>query len=909
MLFSSAATSQPQGAYQDVHVLTRIAQHSSNAMILTDSQGRIEWVNAGFTRLTGYVLKDVAGHKPGDLLQGPGTDKATVERMSLAIRQGQGFSETVLNYNKLNQPYWVSLQVSPIYDAQGQLSNYLGVVTPISEQHYTSSLFWHSETYLRAVFQTMPVVLFVLDQHGTFVLGEGKGLELLGLQPGMLTGQSVFAVYADQPQIIQSVQRALAGESFSTLNQYKQFFFETRFHPIRDVQGTVIGVIGVAFDISSRLEADTASQNANMRLTTLIASLQAGVVVEDEQNRLTLVNQTFCTMFGLTMPPEALIGMDCQDVARMIAPSLADSDAFFTHFQQILEERQPMTGDMVRMADGRTLECDFVPVFDADGYHGHLWLYRDVSDRVRGTAELVRAKDAAEAATLAKSSFLATMSHEIRTPMNAVIGMTTLMLDTDLTREQRQYAETIRTSGDMLLALINNILDFSKIESGHMDLELQPFSLHACIEEVNELLNPKATEKGIVLAGMVSAQVPPLIMGDSTRVRQILVNLVSNAIKFTNVGEVTVRASARPDESAGPEQLMVTITVADTGIGIPENRMDRLFRPFSQLDASTTRRFGGTGLGLAISRRLSELMGGSITVQSKVGVGSSFRVTFRTSVVAESSSHQIVSKNNTQEDRPKLAKLGRPMRVLLAEDHQVNQQVAMRMLEKIGYYADLASNGKEVIAAMHHRDYDVVLMDVQMPDMDGLDATRRLRAMLPEHRQPYIIAVTANAMTGDREVCLAAGMDDYISKPMLRADLEAALLRAQRGRNAPTTKEIPQVEARVQFNQDVLDMLRESMGDADDFAKLIEIFLEQADRDMLAMRAAWPNDLHQLARLAHRFKGSSLSLGAQHLADICQQLEHRARQNLDNHETFALFGVIEVEYRRVKERLQEMVRE
>ncbi|EFO81457.1 sensory box histidine kinase/response regulator [Oscillochloris trichoides DG-6] len=906
MLFSTSAANQPQGSSHDASVLTRIAQHSSNAMILTDNQGRIEWVNTGFTRLTGYVLADVVGHKPGDLLQGPGTDKATVERMSLAIRQGQGFSEIVLNYNKIGLPYWISLQVSPIFDAQRQLSHFLGVVTPISEQRYLAHLFWQNETYLRMVFQTMPVILFVLDQEGTFILGEGKGLELLGLKPGMFAGQSVFSLYADQPQIIQSVRRALAGEDFAILNQYKDFSFETRFHPMYDVQGQVTGVIGVAFDISPRLQATAASQNANSRLSTLIANLQAGVLVEDDDCRLTLVNQTFCTIFGLSMPPDALIGMDCYDVARMIAPSLEHSESFFTHFQQILEQRQPVTGYMVRMADGRSLECDFVPVFEDDGYHGHLWLYRDVSERVRGTAELVRAKEAAEAATMAKSSFLATMSHEIRTPMNAVIGMTTLMLDTDLTREQRQYAETIRTSGDMLLALINNILDFSKIESGHMELEQQPFSLHACIEEVNELLGPKAAEKGIVLTGMVSGQVPAMISGDSTRVRQILVNLISNAIKFTNVGEVTVRASARPDEALSGEHLIITITVADTGIGIPEDRMDRLFRPFSQIDASTTRRFGGTGLGLAISRRLSELMGGSITVQSKVGVGSSFRVTFRTSAVDP---HLSPTTSNTRAERTKLAKLGRPMRVLLAEDHQVNQQVALRMLEKIGYYADLASNGKEVIAAMHHRDYDVVLMDVQMPDMDGLDATRRLRAMLPENRQPYIIAVTANAMTGDREVCLAAGMDDYISKPMLRADLEAALLRAQRGRNAPTTSEIHPVEEPVQLNQDVLTMLRESMGSAADFAKLVEIFLEQAERDLIAMRAAWPNDLNQLSRLAHRFKGSSLSLGAQSLAEICQQLEQRARQNLSDNETYAFFGVIEVEYRRVKERLQQLMNE
>jgi PAS domain S-box-containing protein len=792
---------QPQNPSVDTHILALVAEQTTNAVIVTDAQGRIEWVNACFPRLTGYTMAEALGRVPGEILQGRDTDPATIERMRWGLRNGQGFSEEVLNYAKDGRPYWVSLQVSPIFNEQGALSRFIAILTDITERRASLEALRRSEESL----------------------------------------------------------------------------------------------------ISERQRATAQLQDASTRLSTLIASMQAGVLVEDEHRRLTLVNNAFCQMFGIGEPPETLIGADCSELMCTLGPDFDDDDdEFLGRLNRILERRQLISDELVPLADGRMLERDYVPIFDGESYRGHLWLYRDITTRMHDTAELIRAKEAAEAATRAKSAFLATMSHEIRTPMNAVIGMTSLLLDTDLTNEQRQYAETIRSSGDMLLSLINNILDFSKIESEHLDLEQQPFSLHACVDEVNDLLAPRAIEKGLVLTGMVSAQMPAQIIGDSTRVRQILVNLVSNAIKFTHTGEVTVRVSARPDESGGEGDLVVTITVADTGIGIPPDRLDRLFRPFSQIDASTTRRFGGTGLGLAISRRLSELMGGTITVRSRIGLGSTFRVTFRSATADK----QAVPRS-TRTPRSAPIEIGRSLRVLVAEDNLVNQQVALRMLEKMGYYADLAANGLEVLAALRRCDYDVVLMDVQMPDLDGMDATRRLRAMLPESRQPYIIAVTANAMTGDREACLAAGMDDYISKPVRRADMEAALLRVRRGRDTlPVQSATPPP---VKLQSDAFNTLRENMGSDEEVARLVLIFLEQSDRDQADLRAAWPGSLETVGRLAHRLKGSSLSLGAQTLANACLQLEQRACSGLADEETYALLCTVEAEYRQIRQSLQQLV--
>lgn len=659
------------------------------------------------------------------------------------------------------------------------LSIVLGLVAisaiNIKQRCGTENALKESEQKYRDLAIQLPQTVFELDSSGRILFINRFGSQTFGYTPqDLLAGLNILQLVAeeDRNKADRDIKQAFDGDP--QVQEYRLQKKDGSAFPaiayslpvIKD--GRTVGLRGIFLDISERKRTELALIESESKFRGLAEKSLVGVYIIQDW-KFKYVNPRFAEMFGY-MVDEMTLKMGPKDIALLDDwPKLEESLK-----KQLASDIDSPSSEIRGITKKR--ELIYIQVF------GSLTIFEsrpavvgtalDITEHKLIEEDLIKAKEAAEAGARAKSDFLANMSHEIRTPMNAVIGMTSLVLGTNLNPEQREYLETIRSSGQSLLAIINDILDFSRIERGKMELECQPLRLQSCIEEAINLLSSQASEKGLKLHYTAEGNIPEMVDGDAVRIRQVLVNLLSNAVKFTDIGEIEIRVEAF---EIGDDSFEIHFSIRDTGIGISQDTIGHLFQPFSQADASTSRKYGGTGLGLAISKKLVELMGGRIWVESEEGTGSIFHFTIPANAsldVPKTAMPPSIGHDGQRE--------AKDLRILLAEDNPINRRMALLMLRKLGYKADPVANGHEVLEALERQSYDLILMDVQMPEMDGLQATKEIRRRWPlgSSGSPRIVALTAHAIVGYREKCLAAGMDDYLCKPINLDDLKATLGRA-----------------------------------------------------------------------------------------------------------------------------------
>jgi two-component system, sensor histidine kinase and response regulator len=1059
---------------EQLRKVSRAVEQSPASIVITNLDGTIEYVNPRFTQVSGYTAEEAIGKNPRVLKSGQ-TGPEVYQEMWDSLMQGKEWVGEFANKRKDGGIYWEHATISSIRNSDGKTTHYVAVKEDITERRKIE------QELIRLAHVTRSIREFVLitDSRGRISYVNRAVTDRFGYTLDELIGKRATTLISPEVSLSTldgAIHGTLAGgwsgDLLGVSKQGEEFWISlTTSHLFHD--NSLLGVVVVARDITERKLSEEQLRKSETQFRLLWENSRDGMRLSDAEGRILLVNDAFCKLVELTRGE--LLGKPISDQYEEserahVLESYRHNFASGKIEAYLERENRLWNGQSVWFAVSNALiESKGQPTI-------LLSIFRDITERRIAEAELARrasdlfeakskaeeqasmleiqavelrqAKEEALQASRFKSEFVANMSHEIRTPMNGVIGMTGMLLDTELTDEQREYAEIIRKSSDALLSIINDILDFSKIEAGKMSLECVDFDLRTTVEEAVDLLAPKAHEKGIELSCAVLQDVPTAVNGDPGRLRQVLVNLVSNAVKFTQTGEVAVRVSL-DDEDPGSVRLRFEVT--DTGIGISPEARSRLFQPFSQADGSTTRKYGGTGLGLRISKQLVELMGGAIDVKSDEGKGSTFWFTARlerqsgsvdvaparggsfqsirtlivddnatnrsilahqvtswglagtavgsgaealaelraahaqanpyalvlldmqmpemdglalaravkaepaiaptklvmltsigaltaaqaaehgielclTKPVKEAALHEALVKlmnGGPDQDRamhcPALANDGmrvleipRSLRVLVAEDNMVNQKVALKMLTKLGCRADVAADGREAVQALRAVPYDLIFMDCNMPEVDGFMATEMIRQMEGSAKHTIIVAMTANALKGDRERCIAAGMDDYISKPVAQKDLTAiinkwvgTIMQQSPAHVAPpaqsATPEGPPVD-RARLNE------LADLGDADDpewMRLILQKFIEDSEARLSALLVALEaEDAAALGQTAHALKGSCSNIGAVGMARLSEQLQ-KLGQGGSVGGAMDLVTALQQEFSRVKSALGE----
>lgn len=790
---------------------------------ILDREGRMVWLNRAGQQISGYTNEELRGRCVWDVLLVP-QEAGRIRQVFNQLHAGQ-FSNRAVNYwvRKDGRRRLIAWSNTVLPDASGSVQYVIGTGIDITDRKRTVMALRTKQREMRIHNRILKLFLTVPDEE-VYDAALGLALEVTESKYGIfgyidesgalvcpslsrevwnrcqIPDKSIILPWRGRDNIwgqaLLKNRTVCCNRSFRVPDRHlliqrvlcvpiahhgvpiglimvanKATDYRDRDREILEITAKHIGPVLHAKLEQNREEKQRRQLEQSLRLTqfALDNSADAAFWVKPDASFF-YVNNAACRLLGYSR--EQLLSMTVSDVNPDHPP-----EVWPAYWKKLKQHRSLMFETSLRSSDGRLIPVEInANHVDFGGKEYNCSTVRDISGRLEANKELLTALEMERRAGRLKSEFLANMSHEIRTPMNGVLGVAELLLDTELTGEQRDYAETIRQSGNILLTLLNQILDLSKIEAGKMEVHSAPFDPRALIQETLKLLSHQAEQKGLQLVAECSAAVPRAVLGDASHVRRVLINLLGNAVKFTEQGRVELRAH-RVGQHGG--FVDIKFSVKDTGIGIPDEKLGVIFDKFTQADGSMTRKYGGSGLGLAICRQLVELMRGTIGVASQLGKGSTFWFTLRLPLVRTTEELHALSSGVAPSGSHPLRRCSnrRPLRILVAEDNHLNQKVAMGLLGKLGYHAELAANGIQAVEMARARCYDLVLMDCEMPEMDGLEATREIRRGETGDRHVPIIAMTAHAMDGVRQRCLAAGIDDYLSKPVHIDELRKMLAR------------------------------------------------------------------------------------------------------------------------------------
>ncbi len=892
-------------ADEQIRKLSTAVEQSANTIMITDLHGKIEYVNQRFTELTGYSYAEAIGQNPRMLKSGF-QDEAFYKDLWVTISKGHEWKGEIYNKKKNGDFFWESTSIAPIKNHEGQIISFIAIKEDITDRKQTEKALTEAKEFAELIYKVIPSALFTVDCDQKITSWNKQAEEITGYSKQEMIGNTCHA-FAESPCNEQcglldaAIAKPIHGRECTMRHKAGQIILVSKnVDSLRDPKGNVIGGIESFEDITERKQVEKALYDSNQRYSTLVHKLPDLIIIH-RMGKVLFANEAALSVMGTSL--EELVGSNIMDfIADESKPIVIEN------MKRRMEGIDQVKDYEIKAVTKNGTIKDTIIRSDNiifDNEPAVIAILIDITERKQIETALQKAKEEAERASKAKSEFLATMSHEIRTPMNGVIGMTELALTTQLTGSQRDYLETIQTSAYLLLDTINDILDFSKIEAGKLEIEHVRFSIYDVLEKSVDILTVKAFEKNLELLCEIEPGLPEFFYGDPLRIRQILVNFISNAIKFTEKGEIYISARKKHGADHPDGELTILFSVKDTGIGIEESAQQNIFNQFTQADNSTTRKYGGTGLGLSISKMLTEIMNGKLVVESELGVGSTFSFELPLTPVIENSSDHLPLKpiikkvlviddnltnlkimkdmltywgiesttctsgkealvvlqtaNDTKQifdlvivdmcmpdmdglsvaekikdnlslnkkpvifmyssiernnvitkskdlgiaryltkpvkmkdffdllhneknpvsDKPRqlsvinedVFKIDSGKTILIAEDNSINMKLLCVMLSKTGANLITAVNGDEAIVQFQNNKVDLIFMDVHMPERDGFQATRDIRKMeSPENRIP-IIALTAIAMPGDREKCIEAGMDDYLSKPFRKDDL------------------------------------------------------------------------------------------------------------------------------------------